>query len=246
MDRVRTGVIGLDGLLEGGFPSGRSVLVSGGCGTGKTTFGVQYIYSGAENYGEPGIYVALDERPKIIREDSLNFGWDLRRLEEENMLQILDGAIARIGVPSDEEFALPSTGFDVEKLLIEILTSIKRYGAKRVVIDSIPSLGYNLKTEHDIRKAILKLGYMLDKAGATSVLISEIGEGKNKFSKYGVEEYLVDGVIVLHYMGVGMTSNRTLHIRKMRGTKHSEDLHPLEIGDRGLVVHKIEEEYEGV
>jgi len=243
MDRVRTGIIGFDELLEGGFPRGRSILVSGGCGTGKTTFGVQYVYAGAEKYGEPGIYVTLDERPKLIREDCLNFGWDLKKLEEENMLQIIDGAIARIGIPSDEEFSLPSTGFDVDKLLIEILTSIKRYGAKRVVIDSIPALGFNLKTEHDIRKAILKLGYMLEKAGVTSLLISEIGEKKNTFSKYGVEEYLVDGVIVMHYMGVGMTSNRTLHIRKMRGTKHSEDLHPLEISQRGLIVHRIEEEY---
>ncbi|MEM0360230.1 MAG: ATPase domain-containing protein [Candidatus Diapherotrites archaeon] len=243
MERVRTGIIGLDELLEGGFPEGRAILVSGGCGTGKTTFGVQYIYAGAEKYGEPGIYVTLDERPSLIREDCLTFGWDLRKLEEENMIQIIDGSIARIGIPSDEEFALPSTGFDVDKLLIEILSSIKRYGAKRVVIDSIPSLGYNLKTEHEIRRAILKLGYLLEKAGVTSILISELGEGKNRFSKYGVEEYLVDGVIVLHYMGVGMTSNRTLHIRKMRGTKHSEDLHPLEITQRGIVVRRIEEEY---
>lgn len=243
MERVRTGIIGFDELVEGGFPAGRAILVSGGCGTGKTTFGMQYVYAGAEKYGEPGIYVTLDERPNLIRQDCLNFGWDLKRLEQENMLQMIDGAIARIGIPSDEEFALPSTGFDVDKLLIEILTSIKRYGAKRVVIDSIPALGYNLKSEDEIRNSILKLGYMLEKAGVTSILISEMGDGKNKFSKYGVEEYLVDGVIVLHYMGVGMTSNRTLHIRKMRGTKHSEDLHPLEIGPRGIVIHRIEEEY---
>jgi len=244
MEKTRTGIIGLDELLEGGFPSKRSILVSGGCGTGKTTFGVQYVYAGAEQYSEPGIYVTLDERPNLIREDCLNFGWDLRKLEEENMLQIIDGSIARIGIPSDEEFSLPSTGFDVDKLLIEILTSIKRYGAKRVVIDSIPALGYSLNSEHEVRNAILKLGYMLEKAGVTSVLISELGARKGSFSKYGVEEYLVDGVIVLHYMGVGMTSNRTLHIRKMRGTKHSEDLHPLEIGPRGIMIHRIEEEYE--
>ena len=244
MERVRTGIIGLDELLEGGFPAGRSMLVSGGCGTGKTTFGVQYVYAGAEKYGEPGIYVTLDERPSLIRQDCLNFGWDLKKLEEENMLQIIDGAIARIGLPSDEEFSLPSTGFDVDKLLIEILTSIKRYGAKRVVIDSIPALGFNLEGEHDVRKAILKLGYMLEKAGVTSILVSELGSKKGSFSKYGVEEYLVDGVIVLHYMGIGMTSNRTLHIRKMRGTKHSEDLHPLEIGQRGIAIHRIEDELE--
>jgi circadian clock protein KaiC len=87
---------------------------------------------------------------------------------------------------------------------------------------------------------------MLMRSGVTSILVSEMQEGMNKFGKYGVEEYVVDGVIVLHYMGVGTQSNRTLHIRKMRATKHSEDLHPLEITEHGVVVHKIEEEYNEV
>ena len=121
---------------------------------------------------------------------------------------------------------------------------IKRIEAKRVVIDSIPALGFNFENPAEVRKAILKLSYMLMRSGVTSVLVSEIQEGVNKFGKYGVEEYVVDGVIVLHYMGVGTQSNRTMHIRKMRATKHSEDLHPLEIKSKeGVIIHKIEEEY---
>ncbi len=242
MERVKTGIYGLDELIQGGLPRGRSILLSGGCGTGKTTFAMQFIYFGAVQYGEPGIYVTLDERPNLIREDCLNFGWDLRKAEQANMLQIIDGTQARIGIPSEEEFSLPTTGFDIDKLLLEILGSIKRYGAKRVVIDSLPALGLELQEEHDIRKAMLKTGYLLQKSGVTALLISEMAEGSNKFSKYGIEEYLVDGVILLHYISVGSQSNRTLHIRKMRGTKHSEDLHPLEISDKGIIVHRIEEE----
>jgi circadian clock protein KaiC len=112
------------------------------------------------------------------------------------------------------------------------------------VIDSIPALGFNFENENDIRKAVLKLSYMLSRIGITSVLISEIDEASGKFGKYGVEEYVVDGVIVLHYMGAGMQSNRTLHIRKMRATKHSEDLHPVKIGENGFQVHKMQEAYE--
>jgi len=243
MNRVATGIKGLDELMEGGFPEGRSVLLSGACGTGKTIFCSQFLYNGAKKFSEPGIYVTLDERPDLIRQDVMRFGWDLRKLEDEKMLQIIDGSIAKIGIPSEEEFAMPSTGFDLDKLLLEIVRATKRIGAKRLVIDSIPSLGLNYNNENDVRNAILKLSYVLMRSGVTSLVTSEVIEGENKFGKYGVEEYVVDGVIVLHYMGIGTQSNRTLHIRKMRATKHSEDLHPIEIGNAGIVVKKVSEEY---
>jgi len=123
---------------------------------------------------------------------------------------------------------------------------IKKVDARRVVIDSIPAMGFNFENEQEVRKAILKVSYMLMRAGVTSILVSETSEGSNQFSRYGVEEYVVDGVIVLHYLGVGTRSNRTLHIRKMRATHHSEDLHPLQITDKGIKVSSIEEEYSEV
>ncbi len=244
LKRIATGIKGLDELMEGGFPEGRTILVSGACGTGKTILSMQYLYNGAKMFSEPGVYVTLDERPDLIRQDVTRFGWDLRKLEEENMLQIIDGSIAKIGIPSEEEFSMPATGFDLDKLLLEIMHVTKRIGAKRVVIDSIPALGFNFENSNEIRKAILKLSYLLMRIGVTSILTSEIQEGANKYGKYGVEEYVVDGVIVLHYMGIGTQSNRTMHIRKMRATHHSEDLHPIEISEKGVTIHKIEEEYE--
>ena len=87
---------------------------------------------------------------------------------------------------------------------------------------------------------------MLMRSGVTSIMTSEVSEGDNKYGKYGVEEYVVDGVIVMHYMGVGTQSNRTLHIRKMRATNHSEDLHPIGIGKKGIDVRRIEDEYKEV
>ncbi|MFH1586738.1 MAG: ATPase domain-containing protein [Candidatus Diapherotrites archaeon] len=244
LKRVATGIPGLDDLIEGGFPEGRTILVSGACGTGKTIFSMQYLYNGAKMFSEPGVYVTLDERPDLIRQDVTRFGWDLRKLEEEKMIQIIDGSIAKIGIPSEEEFSMPATGFDLDKLLLEIMHVTKRIGAKRVVIDSIPALGFNFDGPNEIRKAILKLSYLLMRIGVTSILTSEVQEGANKYGKYGVEEYVVDGVIVLHYMGIGTQSNRTMHVRKLRATKHSEDLHPIEITEKGVVIHKIEEEYE--
>jgi len=243
MKRIKTGVKGFDELVEGGLPEGRSFLISGATGTGKTIFATQFLISGAIN-GEPGIYLTLDERPDLIREDMLRFGWNIRKLEDESKLKIIDGTIAKIGIPSDEEFSLPATGFDLDKLLLEIMRTIKKIGAKRVVIDSIPALGMNFENEHDVRRAILKIIYLLSRAGVTTILTTEINEGSKQFGKYGVEEFVSDGVIVLHYMGIGTQSNRTLHIRKMRATKHSEDLHPLEINDNGITIRKVEEDYD--
>lgn len=243
LERVKTGIKGFDELIEGGLPKGRTFLVTGGCGTGKTIFGIEYLYNGATKFKEPGIYVTLDERPSLIREDCAKMGWDLRKLEDANLLTIIDGSMARIGMPSEEEFSLPSTGFDIDKLLLEIMRTVKRTGATRIVIDSIASIGVTMDDNKDIRRTILKLSYMLMRSNATSILISEMNEKEGGFGRYGVEEYVTDGVIVLYYMGIGTQSNRTLHIRKMRATKHSEDIHPLEITEKGLVVKKIEESY---
>jgi len=123
MNRLKTGIKGFDKLVEGGFPEGRSFLLSGGTGTGKTIFSMQFLMSGIED-DEPGIYLTLDERPDLIREDMKRFGWDLRSAEDDGKLMLIDGTIAKIGIPSDEEFSLPATGFDLDKLLLEIMKAM--------------------------------------------------------------------------------------------------------------------------
>ena len=151
MNRVATGIPGFDELVEGGLPEGRAFLVSGGTGTGKTIFATQFLINGAK-MNEPGVYLTLDERPDLIREDMLRFGWNLRSFEDKGLLKIVDGTMAKLGIPSDEEFSLPATGFDLDKLLLELMRAIKKIRAKRVVIDSIPALGLNFDNEHEVRK----------------------------------------------------------------------------------------------
>ncbi|MFH0714895.1 MAG: ATPase domain-containing protein [Candidatus Diapherotrites archaeon] len=241
MERIPTGIPGLDSLIEGGFPQGRTMLLAGGTGTGKTIFSLQYLFEGAKKYKEPGLYVTLDERPELIREDVERFGWELEKLEQENLLHIVDASVAKIGIPSKEAFALPETGFDLDKLLLEILRASKKVGAKRVVVDSLQALGLKFDEPGEARKAVLKLSYLLAKIGATSILTSEVAEGDKKFGTYGVEEYVADAVISLRYLEVGVRNNRLLHIRKMRATKHSEFLHPLEITEKGITVHNVDE-----
>ncbi len=238
MERVPTGIDGLDDMIEGGFPRGRTVLLSGGCGTGKSIFGLQFLYKGAVDYDEPGVYVTVDERPELTRQDMLRFGWDIASLEEQGKLVMLDLTGSKIGVQTGEKYALNSA-LDIDRLVLKIMQTAGEIGARRLVIDSLPALGFHLKGEAEVRNMILKLTYMIRKSDLTAVLISEVpeqtpGSGPMMFSKYGVEEYVADSVILLHYLGMGTDTNRTLYVRKMRGTKHIEDIIPMHITEAGI------------
>jgi len=248
MVRVSTGIYGLDEMIEGGFPAGRTILLSGGCGTGKTIFAMQYIYRGALEYNEPGVFVTLDERPEMIRQDMSRFGWDIKKMESKGKMAIIDAAASKIGYPSEEKFTLPQAGIDVDRLVLRVMQIASQIGAKRIVIDSLAGLGMHIENESEIRKAILKINHMLTKADSTAILTSEVpeqsmGTGPMSYSKYGVEEYTADAVIILHYLGIGTESNRSLFVRKMRGTKHMEDIMPMEITQKGIVVKSPEEAY---
>ena len=248
MERIKTGIEGLDELIEGGFPKGRTILLSGGCGTGKSIFGLQFLYKGAAEQGEPGIYVTMDERPELLRQDMLKFGWDIKALEDARKLVILDFTGPKVGMTPDSSYSVEVRDLEINQLIVKIMDAARSIGAKRAVIDSLPALGFHLKSEGEIREIILKLGYMLSKSELTTILISEIpeqslGGGPMNFSKYGIEEYVADAVILLHYLGIGTESNRTLYIRKMRGTKHAEDIIPMKITEKGIILTNPEEAF---
>ena len=245
--RVPSGIYGLDELIEGGFPEKRNILISGACGTGKSIFCVQYLYKGAVDYGEPGIFVTFDEPPYKIREDMVKFGWDLKALEKSGDLKIVDASVTRMGMVSEEKTSLTPGIFDFDQIALEIMKIIRESRAKRIAIDSLPAMALHLKDSADIRRAMFKLSLLLSKAEVTALLTSEIPEQSlstgqaMSFSKYGVEEYIVDGVLLLNYLGVGSQATRTMYIRKMRATEHSSDIHPMEITNKGIVIKKVEE-----
>jgi len=251
MDRLKTGVPGFDEHVEGGFPKGRTILLSGGCGTGKTIFGMQFAYNGAMEYDEPAIFVTLDERPYLLREDMARFGWDLEKAEKKGKFVLIDASSAKIGFPSKEKYTIEHTGINVDKLMLRTLQVINEIGAKRVVIDSLAGLGFQAENENSIRKSILKISYMLSKPDITTILTSEIPEqtdhGSGVYSKYGVEEYVADGVIALRYsetaQGAMEEFRRTLFIRKMRGTKHTQEILSMNFTNKGIVVKSPEEAF---
>lgn len=246
-ERVKTGVPGLDTLLGGGFPKGRIILVSGACGTGKSIMALEFAYKGALEFNEPAVFVTFDEMPEKIREDALNFGWDLDALERKKKFALVDATSARVGAPSEEEHAILPGQMDIDRVIVDIMTVAKNIGAKRIVIDSVPAMAFKLDNPAEIRRAILKIAYVTARSGLTTIMTTEIDEQNInvapsfKFSKYDIEEYVADGVILLNFIGSGRDMLRTAYIRKMRGTKHSMEIHPVEINSEGFAIKKISE-----
>ena len=236
MERTKSGVPGFDEIIGGGFPKGTCCLVTGTAGSGKTTFAVQFLVSGITQFSENGVYVSLEERPKDLRKEMINFGWDLEKLEREKKLAIIDAGSARDGIRSNEQYALNiGPRLNISALSAHIFEIYKEINAKRIVIDSIPSLQLRLKDEAEVRRATSLLTNLLLEMGKTSLMITEIAD-PHEFSRYGFEEYVTRGVIVMRLIPQYGELKRTIQVMKMRGTNHSTRTYPMEITNQGIVV----------
>ncbi|MEX2702300.1 MAG: ATPase domain-containing protein [Candidatus Baldrarchaeia archaeon] len=237
-ERVKTGIPGLDGILNGGFIKGTNILVSGGTGTGKTIFSMQFVYMGAVLYDEPGVFVTLEERPSELRREVSQFGWDLKHLENHGKIAIIDAASSKAGIPTNEPYAL-RRGFDINELAKEIYRAAKDLGSQRIALDSISALGVRFDDILQIRTSIFKLSALLRELEVTSIMTTEIAN-PNQISRFGVEEFIAQGVIILHLDEEHDELRRSLIVRKMRGTSHSLKRHPFEITPKGIVVKPVE------
>ncbi|QDA30549.1 ATPase [Thermococcus indicus] len=243
VERVKSGIPGFDDLIQGGFPKGTTVLVTGPTGSGKTTFAVQFAYKGAELYNEPAVIVTLEERAQDLRKEMATFGWDLERLEREKKIAIVDGVSAVVGLPSEEQYVLEGN-LNTEDFLRYIYRVVKAINAKRLVIDSIPSIAFRLHDESRIREVLLQLNTILLEMGVASILTTEAPDpGRGKISRYGIEEYIARGVVLLDFVEKEVELKRYLLIRKMRETKHSMKKYPFEITEEGIVVYPSGEVY---
>ncbi len=222
--RVSTGIDGLDEVLGGGLPDKKLILLSGACGTGKTIFSAQFLVDGAKK-GEPGVYVSLEEKPEAILENMKLFGWDADALVSQNLLLVIQPKL-----------------YDFDMLKQEIVNAVDKVSAKRMVIDSASIIGLYYQKAFETRHALLDLSNMLKQTGTTTLLVSEMQEGSHKFSLFGVEEFISDGVIVLQAVRRGNSYTRTLLVRKMRGVTHSMKIYPLDIDDKaGVRIYPNEE-----
>lgn len=238
LKRVSTGITGLNQILAGGYPEERTILVSGPAGCGKSTFGIQFIVSGIVEFDSPGIYCSFDESLENVRNDAASYGWDLKALEDQNLLAMVDGYSERAGVQSGEKYV---TKLEVDELLNLLIRLIDSIGAERVVIDSITAIALSLENELIVRKEILKLSAIMSALTCTTLMISEAINAQD-ISRFGVEEFMAQGVIALKYE-FGATGRRTIQVRKMRGVQHSLQERPFIISDKGIEVFPDEDLY---
>ncbi|MBN2067221.1 MAG: hypothetical protein JW744_02020 [Candidatus Diapherotrites archaeon] len=226
--RTKTGVPGLDDILNGGIPKNNLVVVSGDPGSGKTGLCLEFLYYGVVKYNEPGVYISLEESEEEIIGFGELFGWDVKSLMEKNLISIVTVEL-----------------YDFDKLKNTIEDEISRLKAKRLVID--PGVVFRLyfDRELDARKRILSLGRMLKRIGCTAIITNEISLEKAS-SLFGLEEYVADGVILLYHTKLEDRFIRSIGILKMRGTKISEKLHPIRITKDGLKILSKQELFEEV
>jgi KaiC/GvpD/RAD55 family RecA-like ATPase len=234
MTRTKTGITGLDELIGGGLVEGSTVLLSGQSGSGKTIFGLQFLYNGVTKYNEPGVYVTLETRPNELREEATQFGWDLQELEQKNALIIIDAASGKAGLPTSQKYAL-RRGFDMSTLAEEIYRAIDETKAKRLVIDCISGLGIRFNEPSEVRTELFRISALLRELKVTSLFISEIIEPDSQ-SRAGVEQFITQGLITLNLSETNGTLKRNLLVWKLKQTPHSLKKHPFKIGKSGIEV----------
>jgi len=225
MERLKSGIIGLDELMGGGFPKTQLILLTGTSGTGKTTFCTQFMHYGVKN-GENGVYLTLEEPIESIKENAKGFGWDFEALEKS------------------KKFAfIRYDPFHIEDVFTMLESTVRQVKATRVVVDSVSAIGLHIKDRTELRRMIFNLSLILRKLGCTALISSEIVPGSKGISRFGVEEFVADSVIVLYYERLQSTFSRALQVWKIRGSAHSEKLHPYKIDEKGITVYPKEEAF---
>ncbi len=227
MERVPTGIPGFDEMVEGGLERNSTTLVIGGCGSGKTTFCMQFLYRGATEFDEPGVYVSFGEKSERLKKHMLQFGWDLDKLEGEDKLRILH-------IEPDDVMHIIKEDYGA---MVDAVNDIK---AKRIVVDSVSSIEAMIENDFERREDELKLCEWLSRHDCTSLIISEAEQTLAGYSRQGVMEFVVDGVIVLYNVQRGSMRENALEILKMRGTKHMKKIVPFTI-EKGINVFPAEQ-----
>lgn len=217
-ERIGTGITGLDKLVEGGFEKGSTILLSGNTGSGKTIFCCQYIWEGLKR-GENCMFITFEESVEDLVKDGAGFGWDFRKYEKEKKL------IMGFRTPFKKED------------LFWFRDDIKNNKIQRLALDSTAVLSLFYKDPYDIRIKLFELVTSLKETGATSLLTTETTK-PGAISRFGVEEFIVDGVLLLQFISAGETCFRTMQIRKMRRTEHGMAVYPFQITKKGLTVQE--------
>ncbi len=232
-ERVKTNIKGFDEMIGGGLLPQTANLVEGPPGTGKSTFGMQFIYNGIQYHNEPGLIVTFEEFPQQYYRDAERFGWDFRALEKADKLRVI------MTSPEVSRADLESVGGTIERLAREM-------GARRILIDSISHFDQLTSDPVEMRSIVYGFINALKREGLTSVLTREspvlLGseEGNNDIA------FVVDSYILLRYVEIESAIRKALLVLKMRGSDHAKDIRQFEITDHGIEIQSRFEGQEGI
>ncbi|MFH1682680.1 MAG: ATPase domain-containing protein [Candidatus Woesearchaeota archaeon] len=246
--RTKTGIEGFDKLVQGGFPQGFTVLLIGTPGTGKTLFALEYLVNGAGKYKEKSMFVSFEQNLTEVREQAKGVGLDLISLEKKGTLTLLAYPIHKLTAESVDEIKQIVKKKKIKRLVIDSLSTlavnapihlpIQDVALKDVMDDKVffspPILG-----DFMIRRFISSFLFDLKETGCTTIVTAEAPEKGEFMTRDTVSEFTCDGILLLTFESMGGEYSRSLLVRKMRGTKNDEDVHPLEISKEGIVIHTI-------
>ncbi|HEY3581980.1 MAG TPA: circadian clock protein KaiC, partial [Pyrinomonadaceae bacterium] len=230
LQKELTGIPGFDEITGGGLPAGRPTLVCGSAGAGKTLFALEFLFRGATIYNEPGVFMSFEESGEEIITNVASLGFDLKKLIDDKKLLIDYVFIERSEIEETGEY-------DLEGLFLRLGYAIDQIGAKRVVLDTLEALFSALPSEAIVRAELRRLFRWLKEKGVTAVITGERGEGT--LTRYGLEEYVADCVILLDNRVDNQISTRRLRIIKYRGTSHGTNEYPFFIDEKGFSVLPI-------
>lgn len=225
-----TGIPGMDEITGGGLPKGRPTLVAGEAGSGKTLFAMEFIVNGAVQFDEPGVFVAFEENASELAENVASLGFDLKELIKQKKLIVDYVRVERTEIEETGEY-------DLDGLFIRLGHAIDSLGAKRVALDTLEVLFSSLKNQGILRAELHRLFRWLKDRGVSAVVTAERGGGK--MTRFGLEEYVADCVILLDHRVAEQVSTRRLRIVKYRGSLHGTNEYPFLIGQNGISVLPI-------
>jgi circadian clock protein KaiC len=221
MERLETGIPGLDALAFGGLPQGRTTLLTGTTGSGKTVFALQFLAAGVNSFGHPGVLVTLEEPAEELIANMGSFGWGLAGLVDSGRIALIDA--------TDRGEEVVSGGFDFGGLSARIAHAVKEVGAKRLVVDPLDALFLDFRDAHEVRKALRGVARSLRPLGVTSVMTAERLANDGPFTRFGAEEFVADNLVVLRNSLQEERRRRTLEVVKLRGYQHRKGEFPFVI-----------------
>jgi len=221
MERLQTGIPGLDALAFGGVPQGRTTLLTGTTGSGKTVFALQFLVAGVTSFGQPGVLVTLEEPSEELIANMGSFGWDLAALVDRGQIAVIDA--------TDRGEEVVSGGFEFAGLSARILHAVERVEAKRLVVDPLDALFLDFGDARDVRKALRGVARSLRPLGVTTVMTAERVADDGPFTRFGAEEFVADNLVVLRNSLEEERRRRTLEVVKFRGYQHRKGEFPFVI-----------------